>query len=260
MTREGAFVESEIIGDKGMVSIIVRTMEGRFGMLCQCIASILNQSYQNIEIVVVQDRGFTMQEFFQNLQNTYPNLKIKYVKSNGAGRVAAGNTGLNCSSGDFLMFLDDDDYLFGDHIEMNVQAIDDADFAYTYAWDLKTDIIDMQKAEYREEGFEFSQYFTRDHSVERLKYENFIPIQSALFRRSLYEQHGGFDTRLDMLEDGNLWLRFSQTGTFKVVPKITSAYRTPANEKKHQERRRLFDASYSEVFEVNKKYWLSRTQ
>lgn len=39
---------------------------------------------------------------------------------------------------------------------------------------------------------------------------NYIPIQSIMFQKSLYEEYGGFDEKLDNLEDWDLWVRYSQ--------------------------------------------------
>ena len=54
-----------------------------------------------------------------------------------------------------------------------------------------------------------------------------LPIQAILFKRSLYEDLGGFDPELENLEDWNLWVRYSATTQFKLIPKTTSMYRTP---------------------------------
>ena len=99
------------------------------------------------------------------------------------------------------------------------------------------------------------EYFSRDYSRERLRTENFIPIQAALFRRRLYDELGGFDPSLDMLEDWNLWVRYSLGGKFKLVPKTTSCYRTPVENEKKTARTESLDNAYVEVYEVNRRLW-----
>ena len=255
IARAGSFITVGQPKDVGMVSIIIRTMKGRSGVLLQSIASAINQTYPNIEIIVVEDRNTSQATVIDKVRQAYPNFPITYCQSDGAGRVAAGNTGLARSNGEFLMFLDDDDYLFGDHVATNINAISDVDLTYSYAWDVKTKIDDLENADYFEQEFELREYFSRDYSRERLRTENFIPIQAALFRRRLYDELGGFDPSLDMLEDWNLWVRYSLGGKFKLVPKTTSCYRTPVENEKKTARTESLDNAYAEVYEVNRRLW-----
>ena len=127
IARAGSFITVGQPKDVGMVSIIIRTMKGRSGVLLQSIASAINQTYPNIEIIVVEDRNKSQATVIDKVRQAYPNFPITYCQSDGAGRVAAGNTGLARSNGEFLMFLDDDDYLFGGHVATNINAISDVD-------------------------------------------------------------------------------------------------------------------------------------
>lgn len=69
----------------------------------------------------------------------------------------------------------------------------------------------------------------RPFDRHRLFVENFAPIQSILFRRSAYEECGGFHGDLDWLENWNLWCRYSSLGDFTYVEKIASLYRVSAD-------------------------------
>lgn len=57
-----------------------------------------------------------------------------------------------------------------------------------------------------------------------------------MFNRKLYEVMGGFDEELDLLEDWDLWVRYSLKSNFLFVPKCTSLYRVPANNEERQKR------------------------
>lgn len=65
---------------------------------------------------------------------------------------------------------------------------------------------------------------------------NLFPIQSVMFDRTLFEQYGGFDETLDVLEDWDLWLRYSMHCDFLRISAITSVYYTPFKSKKKQKR------------------------
>ena len=80
---------------------------------------------------------------------------------------------------------------------------------------------------------------------------NYMPIQSVLFHRRLYEERGGFDPELEHLEDWNLWVRYAQGNRFAYIPKTTSLYRTPKDPAEKERRQRLLDAAYEPVREKN---------
>ena len=74
-----------------------------------------------------------------------------------------------------------------------------------------------------------------------------MPIQAVLFKRELYAERGGFDTRLDALEDWNLWQRYAYGNRFVYVPKVTSQFRTPADGTARGTRHRMLRAAYEPV-------------
>ena len=69
-----------------------------------------------------------------------------------------------------------------------------------------------------------------------------------LFRRELYSLHGGFDESLDALEDWDLWIRYSSSGSFATVPKTTSGYRVPADPETAVTRQTHLDDAYAKVY------------
>ncbi len=126
------------------------------------------------------------------------------------------------------MFLDDDDLLYADHVETLAGAIaaSGSPAAYSLAFEVGTEPDD--KTIYREVYMRTPKLHRQPWDYEVLRDHNFIPIQSLLFERRLYEERGGFDTSLDQLEDWNLWLRYGYGNTFEYVAKTTSLFRTPA--------------------------------
>ena len=94
----------------------------------KCLDSIINQSYQNMEIIVVND-GSTdnSKDILFTYQNKYPKLINVYEKING-GLSDARNYGVSKASGDYLLFVDSDDYIESDlllNISKNIK--DDVD-------------------------------------------------------------------------------------------------------------------------------------
>ncbi len=54
----------------------------------------------------------------------------------------------------------------------------------------------------------------RPFNLEHLRWSNFMPVNCVLFERSLFEEFGGFDEDLDVLEDWDLWLRYAAATPF----------------------------------------------
>ena len=83
----------------------------------KCLESIVNQTFKNIEIIVVND-GSTdnSQEIINEYEKKYPNLLKSYEKENG-GLSDARNYGLEKANGDYICFVDSDDFLAIDLLE-----------------------------------------------------------------------------------------------------------------------------------------------
>ena len=254
MVREGpdvALESEEPAGNMPLVTIVTRTHGPKLSILSEAIVSVLNQSYPNIEHIVVEDRTDHAQPLVARAAEGYPGKTIRYLKSNGAGRVRAGNFGLENARGEILMFLDNDDLLFADHVELLVRELmrkPDSVAAFSLAWDTRTRFA--PDGSYIETEHLIHAGQKQGFSRERFLVENYIPIQAIAFRRSLFEAEGGFDERLDHLEDWNLWARYAIHGDFAYVPKVTSLYRTPDDDLVRQLRQAELDSAYASVRQI----------
>ena len=111
-----------------MVSVIITTY-GANVKLIRAIESVLNQSYKNAEVLVVDDNDSDSieREETEKLMKRYANNRsVHYVKHqhnmNGA---AARNTGINLAKGEYIAFLDDDDLYLPRRIEAAVAYLDE---------------------------------------------------------------------------------------------------------------------------------------
>jgi glycosyltransferase involved in cell wall biosynthesis len=228
------------------VSILIRTVN-RTQWLRQALASCANQTWENLEVVVVEDGAPASQAVIDSFRDR---LDIRYEATGGSGgRSRAGNRALALATGEWMNFLDDDDLLFADHVEVLVGAALAAGTkgAYGLAWETKTLVRDRAAAEYEE---------TMHATVHRqpfdritLWHHNYLPIQAVLFHRSLYERHGGFAEDMDQLEDWNLWTRYTLEDDFVLVEKTTSKYRVPAETRGAAERQALLDRAYADALD-----------
>lgn len=224
--RLGAFHEAaprQDMDDPPPVSILVRTV-GRTAQLRRALETVRNQTYRNIEAVVVEDGPATLEAFLED----FADLDIVYKPlGENRGRCHAGNAAMAAARGEYLCFLDEDDELYADHVEQLVARIGEtgARAAYAVSFEVKTRWSNAHEVE--AEGPRETVY-NRPFSHIELCRENFLPICSVLFARELFEKCGGFDPGLDNLEDWDLWLRFSvEAGRFARIEKTTSLYRVP---------------------------------
>lgn len=250
MIREGAFhpsTESQDIKDP-LVSVLVRTMPACTGRLREAVASVAGQTYSRIELVVVEDGGHSAQPFIEELKLQNQFEKISYIPLAKSGRCKAGNAALAAATGELLCFLDDDDLFYADHLEVLVsawKAKPELGAVYGLAYEIRTEIISNEPWVYRD--LVHSLHFRQPFSRALLWHHNYMPIQTVLFRRDLYETYGGFDVELDNLEDWNLWVKYSLKHDFEMVPKVTSLYRVPADPQKAVQRQATLDDYYAKA-------------
>lgn len=103
-----------------LVSVVVPT-HNRSTLLRRAILSVQKQTYQNLEIIAVDDAS---DDDTEGVVNSFNDNRIKYVKHNvNRGGSAARNTGIGISQGEYISFLDDDDEWVEDKIECQLRDI-----------------------------------------------------------------------------------------------------------------------------------------
>ena len=227
--RSGAFhdiSEGTRLEPKTLVSILIRTV-GRQQLLEQALISVVNQTYQNIEVVIVEDGPETLTAFLQD--ERFKTLNISYhAQGENFGRSQAGNKALEMAKGDYIGFLDEDDMFYADHVEqLHALAVTKGErLVYSFAQEIPTEFSNDGQSVVEE--FPAQEVFKKAFDIKSFFESNYIPINTVLFHRSYYEKCGGFNESLDLNEDWDLWLRFViQGGRFFNLAKTTCLYRVP---------------------------------
>lgn len=97
----------------------------------ECLNSVLNQTYSNLEVVVIDDGSNDgTRRILEEYQNRYRNIKLLIQKKGGTG--SARNAGVRVCSGDYLLFVDADDYIQNDTIETLVNAVSGKEIEIAY--------------------------------------------------------------------------------------------------------------------------------
>ncbi len=204
------------------LSVIIPTYN-RAQMVCQAIESVLEQTFDNFEIVVVDDGSTDGTE--RVLRRRYGDT-IHYLHQENQGRAVARNQGIRASSGEYLLFLDSDDLLLPQGIEHEVAYLDahsEVDVVYTDGYfcdDVGRNVGRIASArpphspEDILEGLVISNVITACHSV--------------MVRRDALDAVGPpyFDEALRGTEDEDLWIRLAAQGsTFAYLDVPTCKYR-----------------------------------
>jgi glycosyltransferase involved in cell wall biosynthesis len=192
-----------------LVSVIVRST-GR-PELAEALASIAAQGYPNLEVVVV-DAGVAPLAGVGERCGRFP-LRV-CAGNRPLARSRAANVGLDAARGDWLVFLDEDDLLDGDHVAGLVTAAQRSGCLAAYAG-------------VRAVGANATELplFDRPYGPAALRLGNFLPIHAVLFSRRLLAAGCRFDETLDAYEDWDFWLQLARHTSFERVGRITASYR-----------------------------------
>ncbi len=205
-----AHVSGEHNPSHPLVSVIVPTFN-RSHLLGAAVNSVLEQTYPNIELIVIDDgstdkTGQVVSSF---------GADVRYMYQQNRGPSAARNRGISISNGSYLIFLDDDDLLKPTMVERTVGLVENA-----------SGDVGAAHVDYEYFGANESQRLAMPRkprrgpeTIDRLVKANFIPINTALLRRKCVEAIGGFDDGLRGYEDWDFLLRAALAGyRFLFVP------------------------------------------
>ncbi len=176
----------------------------------EAIDSVLNQTYLNIELIVVDDGSTVdLSIIFKEYKNKI--FLIRHDKNRGLA--AALNTGLKEAKGEFIGIMCDDDIYASKKIETQIKIFKDEpdiDIIYTDYGKIKNGRIIIGHSQLRQEDLNRRRY--ADNLYFALLEGNFIDAISPLVRRECYEEVGGYDECLKNFEDWDMWLRMAKAG------------------------------------------------
>lgn len=207
------------------ISVIIPNYNnGRF--LEQCISSVASQTYHDVEIVVVDDCSTDdSRAVIDRLGQCHKNVRKIYLEHNG-GVSHARNVGANASTGEYLEFLDADDYFYADDKLANEMTL-----VQNYLAQGKKVMAYSCVACVNEEG-RFIEHRGIDdqlegHIVEAYlaRYKDDRHPRNVLFDRQAFELVEGFDETMSFWEDSDLFIRLLFLRSLFCTHKLGTAYR-----------------------------------
>lgn len=203
-----------------LVSVVIPTYNhARY--LGRALQSVFDQTYTNWEAIVIDNYST---DHTDEVLGRFSDPRITSIKIHNNGVIAASrNMGLRTAKGDWIAFLDSDDWWKTNKIQVCIEHIhDNVDLIYHYM-----EIV-------RDPPFSFRQKHLRSRQLQKpvlldlLLNGNAIANSSVVVRKTLLERIGGIDEDVEMIasEDYNTWLRIAQiTDGFVKVPNSLGYYR-----------------------------------
>tara|TARA_R110002111_G_scaffold123306_4_gene187293 strand:- start:3184 stop:4158 length:975 start_codon:yes stop_codon:yes gene_type:complete len=124
----------------------------------KCVSSVINQTYKNVEIILVNDGSKDNSPLIcDSFSKNYTKVKVLHIENGGAG--AARNAGVKLASGNYISFVDSDDWIHPTMIEIMLSALHqtnskivECDITYTEKYAFKTINDDINKITIKHEN------------------------------------------------------------------------------------------------------------
>jgi glycosyltransferase involved in cell wall biosynthesis len=198
------------LANSPLVSVVLPTYN-RAHLLRRAIQSILSQTYQNFEVIVVDDCS---RDNTEEVVKRFCDERIRYVRNKERkGAPFSRNVGIKVARGEYVAFQDSDDEWLPKKLEKQVDVFKNSPkevgAVYTSFWWIgEGRKVRVPQSNYRRSGEDI-------HGI--LLETNFITTSAAMVKKECFEKAGLFDETLPRLQDWDLWIRISIYYRFKHI-------------------------------------------
>lgn len=214
-------------------SVVIPTHQ-RVKYLAKAIESVANQTYNNFEIIVVNDYPEDKRDI-DHLASQFENIRVFHQPFPQGGN-AARNLGINESRGDIIAFLDDDDEWFPTKLESHAKThtkFPEAGLVYSNCLYVHNNPLIQDQA---------TNSALPQNIVTTMANARFCPATSSIvsITREVTEQCGLFDESLVSFQDWDYWFRIAHKFQFAYIPEVLVKFRQHLGDRvSHNERKRL---------------------
>ena len=200
------------------LSVIIPTYNRAY-IISRAIQSVLQQTYQDFEILVVDDGS---KDNTHEIMESIRDERIKYIRHEiNRGPAAARNTGIMAARGNYIAFLDSDDLWLPEKLERQMAAFANAPSQVGVVYVRVLEVEGDSKT-----------FIPPNHVIKRegnLYYDliskgNFVYPSAALVRRDCLTKVGMLDEQLYTSEDWDLWIRIAKYYHYKYVDELLVVY------------------------------------
>jgi glycosyltransferase involved in cell wall biosynthesis len=188
-----------------LVSVIIPT-HNRKKMLLKALDSVLNQTYKNLEILIIDDFSIDSTNL---LMKSIDDNRIKYIQLlSNVGGAEARNIGIRAAKGEYISFLDDDDEWFENKIKEQVSVLKNRD-----------DVAIVSSNYFLSNGNKdiLNQCSISEILLDDLLYSNYCGSFSFCMTKKNYIQNLFINNDLKSCQDWDLWLKVLMTTKLKSI-------------------------------------------
>lgn len=204
---------------KPLVSVIMPTFN-RADFISQSIITVLQQSYQNFELIICDD-GST--DNTKAVIESIADGRIIYLVQDNRGAAAARNNALQHAKGELIAYLDSDNYWHPHYLQAVVKSFS----KFPGRSSLYFNYIDYRIDQNNAIHLKMAEYLSFDH--ERLLTKPFIDLNVFSHKRELYDAFGGFDESLVRRQDYDLIIKYTWLRDPIYVPVAIALYQRNDN-------------------------------
>lgn len=231
-----------------LVSIVMNCYNGS-AYLREAIDSVLNQSYQNWELVF-WDNQSTDDSATIILSYSDPRIRYQFATKHTSLGLAR-NQAVAVARGEWVAFLDCDDFFLKNKIERQVQKIKEGVGIVYSRVEMKIESsgagTQMAKSAPDKKLYPAICALPNGRIFNLLLFECFIPLPSVMILRSLYEKVGGIDDTLEVAEDYDIFLKVAKISKVCAVDEALSVYRVHDSNMSHASTKKTFIESIAIV-------------
>lgn len=201
-----------------LISVVIPT-NNRKHWLCEAIDSVLEQSYPNIELIVVDDGSSDGTS--ELIKNRYAD-RLLLLRTEGTSCGRAKNFGARHATGSLISFLDDDDLWYPEKLEKQLGLMQQHGESVGVVG-AGCDYIDSNGRPTLKPTLPDSEEVTYEQCCIRVSLPG--SGSNTLIRRALFEQLGRFDEQLARAEDRDLWIKIARDHRILLHPDILCSIR-----------------------------------
>jgi glycosyltransferase involved in cell wall biosynthesis len=205
-----------------VVTVLVPTFNRR-RYLAGALASVVRQSYRNLQIIVINDGG----EDVSDIVNSFGDERLIFInRKENRGKAHSLNEALARAEGKYVAYLDDDDLYYPNHIETLVDALEnksDCQVAYSDLYKVYCNVCPDGSRKVLSKVVEISRDFDRFFML----YWNHVLHVSLMHRRDLLEKTGPYNEDINVLIDWDMTRQLVFFSDFLHVPEITGEFYQP---------------------------------
>ena len=172
--------------------------------IIRCMRSVLNQTYKKIEVIIIDDGS--SDDTFGKIEKFIKKNQLNWIliSRENKGVSYTRNEGIKLSKGDYIAFLDSDDYWYNEKLEKQIDLIE------TYHARIVGSNIENRNS--KSSSNFYSQYDLRDMLLS-----NRLFTSTVLLEKKIFQEVGYFNEDMLYSEDYNLWLRIATKNKIYVI-------------------------------------------